>query len=191
MEKKISTKQRILDTASNLFYYQGFNNTGINQIIAEADIAIGSLYKHYRSKNELLYSYLQTEDEQFFTGLNQYLRDEKDPKEKLLKLIDFRIHLQEKAHCSGCHFVKINAELGRKDEYVTELVLNHKAKQKAHLHEILDEISTAGSQSLETSLLANSLFLMIEGAVVSATINGNTNDLTSVKAYIQQLFQSI
>lgn len=188
MEKKISTKQRILDTASNLFYFQGFNNTGINQIIAEADIAIGSLYKHYRSKNDLLYSYLQAEEEKFFTSLNEYLRNAGDPKEKLLKLVDFRIRLQEEAQCSGCQFIKINAELGREDECVNELVMNHKAKQKAYLHEILDELSTSGSQPLETSLLANILFLMIEGAVVSATINGNTNDLKSVKAYIQQLF---
>jgi AcrR family transcriptional regulator len=191
MKKKISTKQRILDTASNLFYYQGFNNTGINQIIAEADVAIGSLYKHYRSKNDLLYSYLQAEEEKFFTNLNEYLGKARDPKEKLLKLVDFRIRLQEEAQCSGCHFIKINAELGRKDECVNEMVLNHKAKQKAHLHEILDEISTSGSQPLETSLLANILFLMIEGAVVSATMTGDTNDLKSVKAYIQQMFQSI
>lgn len=40
MNKSNSVKERILETASRLFYQQGFNSTGINQIIAEAGIAI-------------------------------------------------------------------------------------------------------------------------------------------------------
>ncbi|MCE7039120.1 TetR/AcrR family transcriptional regulator [Dyadobacter sp. CY312] len=95
MEKKISVQQRILDTASRLFYCQGFNNTGINQVIAEADIAIGSLYKHYKSKNELLYHYLEMQEIEFFYNLNEYLKGEGNPKEKLLKLINYRIQLGE------------------------------------------------------------------------------------------------
>jgi AcrR family transcriptional regulator len=109
MRKKISVQERILETASDLFYYQGFNNTGINQIIAEAGVAIGSLYKHYRSKNDLLYRYLEMQEIGFFYNLNEYVKDENNPKEKLLKFINYRIQLQKDANFSGCHFIKINA----------------------------------------------------------------------------------
>ena len=188
MGKKNSVQQRILDTASNLFYNQGFNNTGINQIIAEADIAIGSLYKHYRSKNDLLYSYLEMQKREFFSNLNECLKDEKNPKEKLLKLINYRIQLQKDANFSGCHFIKINAELGRKDERVNELVAKHKEKQKAYLYQIVEEIGTTQILPLQTILLMNSIFLMLEGAVVSATIQGNSNDLEALKEIILQMF---
>ena len=37
--KKPGVKERIIDTASRLFYYEGFNQTGINRIIEEAGVA--------------------------------------------------------------------------------------------------------------------------------------------------------
>ena len=97
-------KERILEKASVLFHQQGYNSTGINQIIAEADIAIGSLYKHYQSKSDLLYHYLEQQETEYFANLDDYLKDEKQPLKKLLKLIDYRIKLQEESNFSGCHF---------------------------------------------------------------------------------------
>lgn len=188
MSRKNSVKQRIVDTASSLFYNQGFNNTGINQIVGEAGIAIGSLYKHYRSKNDLLYSYLEIQELEFFSNLNECLGDEKNPKEKLLKLINYRIQLQKDADFSGCHFIKINAELGRKDERVNELVVRHKEKQKAYLYQIVEEIGKKQILPLEPVLLTDSIFFMLEGALVSAAIHGNSNDLEALKEIILQMF---
>ncbi|MFD1605291.1 TetR/AcrR family transcriptional regulator [Flavobacterium artemisiae] len=184
MAKKSSVQQRILETASGLFYSQGFNSTGINQIIAQADIAIGSLYKHYKSKNDLLYSYLEMQDEAFFSNLDLYVKDSKDPREKLLKMIDYRIALQEDSNFSGCHFIKINAEMGRKDIRVNELAAHHKEKQRAFLYKIIEQI---GKEPHQTAALASTIFLLLEGAVVSAAIQGNTKDLQALKEIIPQL----
>jgi AcrR family transcriptional regulator len=52
--RESTVKDRILDTASRLFYDQGYHITGINQIIDEADIARASLYNHFPSKTDLL-----------------------------------------------------------------------------------------------------------------------------------------
>ncbi|MDQ1165650.1 TetR/AcrR family transcriptional regulator [Flavobacterium sp. SORGH_AS_0622] len=182
--KKNSVQQRILDTASVLFYNQGFNNTGINQIIADANIAIGSLYKHYKSKNDLLYCYLEMQERVFFSNLDLYLKDMKDPKEKILKVIDYRIALQEDSNFSGCHFIKINAELGRKNGRVNELAALHKEKQRAYLFTIIEQ---TGKGPYQTAALASTIFLLLEGAVVSAAIQGNTKDLQALKEIIPQL----
>ncbi len=137
MNGKISVRERILNTASRLFYLQGFNNTGINQIIAEADIAIGSLYKHFKSKNDLLASYLEQEEAIYFLNLDAYNKNEKHPVKALIKLIDYRIKLQEDSNCSGCPFIKINAEVGRQDKMVEKLVVVHKQKQRDYLKSIV------------------------------------------------------
>lgn len=184
MVKKNSVQQRILETASGLFYNQGFNNTGINQIIADADIAIGSLYKHYKSKNDLLYHYLEMQEIQFFSNLELYVKDTKDPGEKLLKVIDYRIALQEDSNFSGCHFIKINAEMGRKDIRVNELAAHHKEKQRAFLYTIIEQI---GKEPHQMAALTNTVFLLLEGAVVAAAIQGNTKDLQALKEIIPQL----
>ncbi|QLC65103.1 TetR/AcrR family transcriptional regulator [Flavobacterium sp. LPB0248] len=188
MKQKSNVKKRILDTASRLFYHQGFNSTGINQIIAEADIAIGSLYKHYQSKSDLLYHYLEQQETEYFANLDDYLKDEKQPLKKLLKLIDYRIKVQEESNCSGCHFIKVNAEIGRGDKKIEQFIVAHKERQRDYIKSLVDEISTVKSFSIEKKALQNSIFLMIEGAVVSASINGNTNDLKEVKKAINQFF---
>ena len=188
MNQKKSVKERILDTAARLFYHQGFNSTGINQIIAEADIAIGSLYKHFESKNDLLYSYLEQQEIEYFENLDDYLKEEQQPVKKLLKLIDYRIRLQNEANHSGCHFIKINAEIGRTDVKIEQFVIAHKQRHRDYINAIVSEISTQQKLSIEKDNLANIIFLMIEGAVVSASIQGNTNDLNEVKKAINQLF---
>lgn len=188
MKQKSSVKERILDTASRLFYHQGFNSTGINQIIAEAGIAIGSLYKHYQSKNDLLYHYLEQQELEYFTNLDDYLKDEKEPLKKLLKLIDYRVKIQEEANFSGCHFIKVNAEIGREDKKIEQFIMAHKERQRDYIDTLLTEMSTLQKLPLEKNVLKDTLFLMIEGAVVSASVHGTTNDLKAVKNTINQFF---
>ena len=57
--KHSEVKNHIVETASNLFYANGYNLTGINQIISEAGIAKATLYNHFKSKEDICVSYLQ------------------------------------------------------------------------------------------------------------------------------------
>ncbi|MFN8345165.1 MAG: helix-turn-helix domain-containing protein [Spirosomataceae bacterium] len=50
--KENGPKERILATASRLFYEQGYTQTGINQIWEEVSVAKAGLYLHYGSKDE-------------------------------------------------------------------------------------------------------------------------------------------
>ncbi|GAA5089264.1 TetR/AcrR family transcriptional regulator [Chryseobacterium ginsengisoli] len=185
MSEKMSVKERIVETTARLFYHQGFNNTGINQIIAEANIAIGSLYNHFKSKEDLLLNYLEQEEITFFSNLDLFMKDEQKPEKKLLKFIDYRIQLQKQAGYSGCHFIKINAEIGRENEKVATRVINHKQKQRDYLKNLIQSFDSNSNLSKEN--LANIIFLMIEGAVASSSIKGNTQDLEVLRKTILEL----
>src|SRR6185312_4088942 len=105
--KRSKVKDRILDVAGRLFYEQGFNMTGINQVIDEADIARGSLYNHFESKNDLLLEYLEQFQEQWFTSADEFLKEFTDPKKKIIALFEFRIQNQQKHGYGGCPFIKV------------------------------------------------------------------------------------
>src|SRR5262249_52243384 len=105
--RESAVKERILETASRLFYDQGYHVTGINQIIEEADIARASLYNHFPSKTDLLLAYLDQTHQEWFMELDHYLTDFSTPREKLLALFDFRIERQRTLKYKGCHFNKI------------------------------------------------------------------------------------
>lgn len=54
IELKETVRNRILRTSKKLFYRQGVNSTGINQIIEEAEVAKASFYMHFPSKRDLI-----------------------------------------------------------------------------------------------------------------------------------------
>jgi len=51
--------QRLLAVANDLFYRHGIRSVGIDQVIAEANVAKMSLYRSFASKDELAAAYLK------------------------------------------------------------------------------------------------------------------------------------
>ncbi|MCW3466027.1 TetR/AcrR family transcriptional regulator [Chitinophaga nivalis] len=185
MQEKVKVRDRILHVATDLFYHQGFNQTGINQIIAEADIAIGSLYNHFPSKNDLLLAYLQRQEDELFEGFEQAIKGVTHPRDKVLKFIDYRIAQQQSSGFCGCPFTKIISEIGDRDPKVQQLVQSHKEKQRTMLYGFIKQMEYTGS--LDRKLLADTLFLMLEGATISTTIHQNIQALESVKKYLKKI----
>ncbi|PWN70312.1 TetR/AcrR family transcriptional regulator [Chryseobacterium phosphatilyticum] len=179
--KKEKVRDRIIRVASDLFYKQGFNSTGINQIIAEADIAIGSLYNHFSSKNDLLQAYLLQEEQSWFEGFEKSMTKISEPREKILGLIDYRKKLQQNSKFSGCHFIKIICETGDSNPAISDFVKSHKQKQKTLIKTLVDQCKGAPETAAET------IFLLIEGAVVTSTINKNDDVFVEVKKITEGL----
>lgn len=184
--KKEKVRDRIIRVASELFYKQGFNSTGINQIIAEADIAIGSLYNHFASKNDLLQAYLVKEEQDWFEGLEKSITHISDPKEKLSAIIDYRKKLQQSSKFSGCPFIKIVSETGDGNAAVLDFSKKHKEKQKMIISNIIKEYSEQYPLS-DVDLATENIFLLIEGAVVTSTITRNNDSFNQIKKMIQGL----
>lgn len=176
---------KILDTAERLFYEQGFSNTGINQVIEEADIAKASLYKHFESKNDLLVAYLQRFHERWFDRLETFVNNEPDPKNKLLAVISYHQERQQFRQFGGCPFIKANEEAGMVDPRIRAEIQQAKQHVKAFIKELV--IHSGHRQILTDEELAETIFLMIEGGVVEASIFKQTDDLQFAKEIIQKL----
>ncbi|MFE3260793.1 TetR/AcrR family transcriptional regulator [Nocardia sp. NPDC059091] len=54
-------RDRLLDTATRLFYAEGIHTVGIDRIIAEAGIAKATFYRHFKTKEDLVVAYLVRE----------------------------------------------------------------------------------------------------------------------------------
>lgn len=184
--KKEKVHDIILRVASELFYKQGFNSTGINQIIAEADIAIGSLYNHFSSKNDLLHAYLIKEENNWLEGLEKSLVNIAEPSKKLSSIVDYRKKLQQSSKFAGCHFIKIVSEIGEGNPVVSAFVKSHKEKQREIIYTIVKE-GAVSNPSMNIDLITDQIFLLIEGAVVTSMINKNNDSFDQVKKIVQGL----
>jgi AcrR family transcriptional regulator len=59
-EKKLATRNLILDAAAALFPKMGYEQTSIDDIVKEADVVKGTFYYHFSSKEEVLMSLRQS-----------------------------------------------------------------------------------------------------------------------------------
>src|SRR5260221_597681 len=57
-----SARQRILETATDLFYREGIRAVGIDTIIARSGVAKMSLYRNFASKDDLVVAFLEYRD---------------------------------------------------------------------------------------------------------------------------------
>jgi len=176
---------KILDTAERLFYAQGYNNTGINQVIDEADIAKASLYKHFESKNDLMFAYLQRLHQRWFERLQMAIGKVENPRDKLLAIFDYHRERQQIREFGGCPFTKASVEAGMCDTRILHEVQQSKERLKGLIKQLV--INADHKNILTDTELIETIFLMAEGGIAMGSVFKNETDLQAAKKIIEKL----
>ena len=176
MEQKHATsgvRQRILETADRLFYQHGLRAVGIDRIIAEADVAKMSLYKHFPSKDELILAVLQYREVQILEFFRVAMeRHEKRMKSKLRAFFATLKDWFMSPGFRGCAFQNACVELADPNHPGTRFVREHKQRFQAYLAGIVEK-----SLGKDAAKVAPTINLLVEGAVVTAVIAGSPHAL--------------
>lgn len=162
-------RQRILETADRLFYQDGLRAVGIDRIIAEAEVAKMSLYKHFPSKDDLILAVLKYREEkilEFFTaGMERHGKRTKD------RLRAFFAALKdwfESPGFRGCAFQNAAVELADSKHPGSDFVKGHKRRFQEFLAGLVEESLGKGAAQV-----APAVGLLVEGAIVTAVIQGS------------------
>lgn len=169
-----SKKEHLIETAVKLFGRDGFHATGIDRILQEAGVARMTLYKHFRSKDELILAALRRRDEQFRTWFKS--RIEKtggSPAERLLASFDaleewFDGRAFAGTPFTGCSFINAAAEYSEAKHPAHQLAAEHKRLILEYLRLLA---SSAGARDPDG--LAWSISLLHEGAIVTAQVSND------------------
>ena len=102
-----STKrENLIETARRLFYRDGFHRTGIDAILAEAGVAKMTLYKHFKSKDELILATLRLRDERFRNSFMKAVEQRAEkPADRLLAVFDVLEEWFRTDEFCGCLFI--------------------------------------------------------------------------------------
>ena len=165
-----SPRERILKTASGLFYNQGFRAIGIDRIIAESGVAKMTFYKHFPSKDNLIAEYMRVSTAQFWIWMNEVIDAHETPIQKLEAMFDGIAKVASGPQCMGCAFMHAAAEFPD---------LNHPghAAALAHKQKMLDkllELSLA-SKVRDPQGLAQDLMMVTDGAWSAVRMFGSGN----------------
>ena len=81
------TRNELVDVARRLFAKNGFENTSMNEIAAEAKKGRRTLYTYFKSKEDIYYTVIQTELKRLFERLDEVANMDMQPEEKMVQLI--------------------------------------------------------------------------------------------------------
>ena len=160
---KLDSRQRILDTAAQLFYREGVRGVGVDRIAAESGLAKMTLYYHFKSKDELVVAWLRRRDEEWMSWLESAV--ERRDGTRLLAVFDALREWFEKPDFRGCAFINAHAELGWSNPAAAEIVASHKHALAEYLARLARSEGAA-----EPEALARELLLLVDGAIVTASI---------------------
>ena len=179
---KSSVAGRILDVAGGLFYREGIRAVGIDRIILEADIAKATLYRHYRSKEDLVLAYLQGRHIAVMAGLDEVLALYSAPRDQIAEIFE-RLYLKaENPGFRGCAFGLAVAEHGESTRIVS-LARMHKTA----VADVLNSIAQRASLT-EADQIGRHLALLYDGALARRAVYGSVVPMRDAKACALALF---
>lgn len=154
-----SPKKRIIDTASRLFHQQGYNSTGINQIISEANVAKASFYQHFKSKEDLCVAFLNVRHEYWFLELMTYVSRSENIKKRILNAFDFIIYMNEKEDFRGCSFLNTLSEISKEHGPILSVIQAHKNDLRIFFEKELGE-----------EFLSAHIYLLFESSIIESQL---------------------
>ena len=111
-------RERILDTAYELFSKHGTRAVGVDRIIAEAGAAKMTLYRNFASKDELIVAFLAAREERWTRGWLQaeVERRADTPAARLLAIFDVFGEWFALPDFEGCSFINVMLELTDRED---------------------------------------------------------------------------
>ncbi|XXY51152.1 TetR family transcriptional regulator [Sorangium sp. So ce269] len=161
-------RRHILEVAERLFYAEGYRAVGVDRLIAEADVAKATFYRHFRTKDELLVAVLDARDARFrewLAGRVEALAA--DPRDRPLAVFDALAERFATNDFRGCAFLNTMVEVASRSHPGHEAAQRHKQRLIDYLEGLLRE---AGAP--EAGALAPQFMLLIDGATVTAVREG-------------------
>jgi AcrR family transcriptional regulator len=166
--EKIPPRERILTVAAELFYRHGIRAVGVEAIAEAAGTNKMTLYRHFASKDELVAEYLRClADKASGTWDRLATAHPDDPRAQLRAwLKDMASHVGS-GNERGCALANAAIELPEQNHPARRVIEAFKTAQRERIIELC-----AAAKLSEPELLADELFLLLEGARVTAQSMG-------------------
>jgi AcrR family transcriptional regulator len=157
-------RDHILDTASALFYRRGVRAVGVDLVVAEAGVAKTSLYRYFRTKDDLTAAFLEREDRDFWSTWDRVAEQHRDDAyAELHAHLDWIGERVGRRHYRGCPQINVAAEFPDVDHPARRVAAAHKQEMRRRLHGLAERLGARRPEEL-----AGELSLVVNGAFVSS-----------------------
>ena len=162
----VSARERILTTATQLFYEHGIQRVGIDLVIAESGVAKMSLYRQFGSKEELVLAFLDRINTEWFDWLKKRVSSARPPR-RPIAVFDALGEWFKTPTFRGCPFVSSAAEFRDPADPVHQAAWRFKKRLRDYFQTLLREAGRS-----DHAALADAFLLLADGAMVRAAMEG-------------------
>jgi len=178
-----AARARLLDAAEDLFYARGIQSVGMDAIRDASGVPLKRLYRLFPRKEQLVEAYLDRRDRSWRGRLADYVERRPDPQQRILAVFDWLQAWFSEPGFRGCAWINSYGELGPASPAVTAQARRHKDAFRAYLRGL------AAAAALPESV-ADSLYLLAEGAMVTAAIFTTAEPASRARSAAEQLLAS-
>lgn len=176
-------QQHLIDTAYRLFNEHGYHATGIDWILAESGVSKATLYKYFRSKEELILAVLEQRHHQLVALIEQVMAAAIEKGEPpVLSIFDALDQWFRSDGFYGCNFINASAEYASETDPIHQFAARH----KAGMQDLIEQALTGLSPNRKKRLAAN-MALLVDGAIVFAHTRSEKNAAIMAKKMAAQL----
>ena len=184
-EAGTDARERIVRTAYELFTVNGLTAVGVDRIVAEADVAKTTLYRHFRSKDELIVAVIERHHQLWFVDwLQPQTRARADsPADQLLAVFETLADWFADENFQGC--LLINSLVETHDRSSSTRLASIRAIDDVYA--FLERLAIEANVP-EPERLATQMHLLVRGAIVAAT-QGRAEAVEDAREAARQLVE--
>jgi AcrR family transcriptional regulator len=177
-------RERILETAYELFGRHGIQAIGIDEIIRRAGVAKATFYNHFASKNDLVLAFLDLREERWTLAWidGEARRRAATPEEQLLAIFDLFDEWFHREDFEADSFVNVLLELGPTHP-AGKASIEHLGNVRAIITQLAEEAGLRATESF-----TRSWHILMKGSIVCAAA-GDTEAGKRAKAMAKQLIE--
>ncbi|MGI6853100.1 TetR/AcrR family transcriptional regulator [Mesorhizobium sp. 1B3] len=177
-------RDRLLETARRLFMRHGASNVGINEVTDAAGVARMTLYNNFPSKEALTVAVYEEMAAATLRAL-ETLPEAGTEQARIEGIFDLFARGTLRADYRGCPFIHASLQEGEPSGPVHAVVQRYKRALRDQVFRALDE------ERAERSHMADSIVLLLDGAVTEAYIKGVAEPIAVAKRAAEILLQAV
>jgi AcrR family transcriptional regulator len=160
-----AARERLLESAYELFSRRGIRAVGIDEVIAHAGVAKATLYRHFPGKDDLVLAFLERREQRWTREWveAEAKRRGEAPEEQLLAIFDLFDEWFRRDDFEGCSFINVLLETADLDNRVGRATAGHLANIRSVVRTLAEE---AGLR--DPGEFAHSWHILMKGSIVAA-----------------------
>jgi AcrR family transcriptional regulator len=163
-QSKPDARERIVETAYELFSRRAIRDVGIDEVIERAGVAKATLYRHFPSKDDLVIAFLERREERWTLAWveAEARRRGTTPERQLLAIFELFDEWFHRDDFEACSFINVLLEMGPAHP-AGQASVRHLASIRSVVGRLAEEAALRDPDSF-----ARSLHILMKGSIVSA-----------------------